>query len=1208
MTDKFEWLTPREHALRRPDTYAGGVNPVETEGLAFLPDESTGKLACKVENAVISPALFKIIDEPIQNAMDNRTRHGSQKYIRMTFKDTGEFSVANDGGTIPIVLWKDTGRYTPEILFSELMSGENFDDEKKRIDVGGRNGMGVKITALLSSDFVVECVNVSHDTCLFERTEDVSVSALKQRASNKDKASEQDKAAFAHAVQSRDGVSILGVDSRGRLDEKTRFLVGSVVYANVGKLRYTQRFEANLSKIHPPVITRASSKDRVSSTTVRFTVDLPRLGMSAPLAPPVMHLLRSRAYDVAACGDKLAVYLDDAPKPIGIKSVKEYIDAFGGVWIGRDFVTGGTTDAPISLEVCVSGGTGAASPIQLGFVNGIRCSQGTHMELVLGKLRDALNEAVAKHTKSKTLSKLTTAHVREHLNVVVAARIVNPSFTTQTKEKLQSKMDALPAYECCSSRLHKALEACGAVRQLATLLTDKEDRAVARALKTDKHRVSAIPKYERALKVGNKKQPCHLYITEGDSAKGLAVAGFSVIGRDYNGVFPLRGKLVNVNGMTVKKALEHKEIKHLTSILGLDPSVAYTHELAMALPYRHLVVFTDQDNDGSHIMGLLLNWLICFYPTLLAAHPTFVKRFATPIIRARIGTETRSFFTQAEYRAWAADRQPAWVKYFKGLGTSTNEDAKLYFRNLDAHMITVRFDGDRCRDHVDMWFHKQRTAERKVALSGIDHDAHVDYGGDATTMEDFCTKELVGFGAAANERSLCHVVDGLKPSQRKALYATLKRKGGEVKVAQLAAGTAELTAYHHGEQAMVQTIVHMAQPWMGANNVALLAPNGMFGSRHMPREEHSAPRYIFTEKQPIARFIFPVADDAVLDMAEDDGKQIEPKLYAPVVPMLLVNGSKGIGSGWRNECPAYAMRDLIQNTRRLVGDQHATLAPMQPTFLGFKGTVRAEGNDFVFTGTYDIDADGRHVHIRELPPRVWTGPYVEALREKLVGEDAKKYVLDIDDVSTTDDVHVILRVRAGVDLAARDLVDDLELSRKITLSDLNFWDTDDKLHTYSGPEDIMRAHAAYRREMYAKRRAHTLKTLAHEVALARSRARYVLEVNAGQIQPNRMTEGEVCDLLRTKGFYEHENFEYIRRMGVFTLTLDRAAHLEATADGLAKELEAARRTTIEDMWHADLDALAKAYDAYERDVLAKRARCDDEDAGPKKKKKKAPTK
>ena len=239
------------------------------------------------------------------------------------------------------------------------------------------------------------------------------------------------------------------------------------------------------------------------------------------------------------------------------------------------------------------------------------------------------------------------------------------------------------------------------VRQLATLLADKEDRAVAR--RTDSTASARSP--SRALKVGN-KQPClhHRRLN-----RGLAVAGFSVIGRDYNGVFPLRGKLVNVNGMTVKKALEHKEIKHLTSILGLDPSVAYTHELAMALPYRHLVVFTDQDNDGSHIMGLLLNWLICFYPTLLAAHPTFVKRFATPIIRARIGTETRSFFTQAEYRAWAADRQPAWVKYFKGLGTSTNEDAKLYFRNLDAHMITVRFDGDRCRDHVDMWFHKQRT-------------------------------------------------------------------------------------------------------------------------------------------------------------------------------------------------------------------------------------------------------------------------------------------------------------------------------------------------------------------------------------------------------------------------------------------------------------------------------------------------------------------
>lgn len=1181
---QYEWLTPREHALRRPDTYAGGTTPVEMAGLSFS-FNSYGRLTCEATRAVVSPALFKVVDEPIQNAMDNRSRDPSQKHVRVTFSDTGHFSVSNDGRTIPICLWEQTDRFLPEILFSELMSGENFDDRKERLDVGGRNGLGIKITALLSTRFEVECVNLD-ESVLFERACDVSARALKQRAT---KAGAQDPAPFAGAP-CRDGVRILGADASGRLDGSARFLLGGVAYGNLGKLRYVQRFEHNLSTVHPPVITRATSKDRVSSTTVRFAVDLARLGMAAPLSPTVMSMLRSRAYDVAACNDKLAVFVDEARVPL--RGVKDYIDTFPAQqWIGRDVARDDASAA--SLEVCVSLAS-AAGPVSIGFVNGIRCSQGTHMDLVHGRLRDALNEAVAKQLKGNGAAlKLTAAHVREHLNVVVAARVANPSFTTQTKERLESRGDALPPY-VCSAAMCKALDRAGLVGQLAKLAMDREDKAVARALKTDKHRANAIPKYERALKVGgSKKQPCYLYVTEGDSAKGLAVAGFSVVGREYNGVFPLRGKLVNVNGMTVKKALEHKEIKHLTSILGLDPTIAYTAETVASLPYRHLVIFTDQDNDGSHIMGLLLNWLLQFYPTLLLAHPTFVKRFATPIIRARVGGESRSFFTQAEYRAWIGDRKPSSVKYFKGLGTSTSEDAKRYFRDLDKHIITVRFDGAACRDRVDMWFHKQRAAERKTALAAVDADAYVDYEAAETTMQEFCEKDLVGFGVAANERSLCSAVDGLKPSQRKALFAALSRKSGEVKVAQLAAGAAELTAYHHGEQSMVQTIVHMAQPWIGANNVALLAPNGMFGSRHLPREEHSAPRYIFTEKQPIARFLFPAADDPVLEMAQDDGKTIEPRLYAPVVAMLLVNGSKGIGSGWRNECPAFAMADIIANTRRLVDDSSAALAPMVPAFLGFKGTVRAAGADeYVFTGLHDVDAGGRTIHIRELPPRVWTGPYVEALREKLVGDGPDKYVLDIDDVSTIDDVHLILRVRAGVDAAAHDLVADLDLSRKISLSDLNFWDEHGRLRAFDGIDDVMRTHARHRRAMYAKRRAHEIRTLEHEAALARNRARYVREVHAGQIPTKGCTEAELCTLLRERDFYDHENFDYVRRMGVFALTTDRAAQLEAAAVALAADLDRAKKSTPEDLWKKDLDALADAYATYEGGELRKRARAE----------------
>lgn len=1171
---EFEWLSPREHALKRPDTYAGGTNPVDTEGYSFHVDDD--KLTAKHERAMIAPAMLKILDEPIQNAMDRPDR----KLIKITCDESGSFSVSNDGRTIPIKLWEKTDRYTAEILFTELMSGENFNDAKQqRLDVGGRNGLGIKITALMSDVFEVECVCVE-DSLLFETSSQLCAVDLKKRASVK--TDEQDVRAFDDAPRFR-GVPTLGADADGRLGADTRFLLKGVVYLNKGKLRYAQRFEHNLATIHPPDITKTTSKDRVSSTTIRFKVDLPRLGMECPLDASTMGILRSRAYDVAACTDsKVAVFLDDAKLPF--KGVKDYATAMGGEWIGRDTNQEGSG---ASIDVCLLART-SPNGYTVGFVNGIRCASGPHMDGVFGKLRDVISEMVSK--KLKRTVKISVAQIRERLNIVVSARIINPSFTTQTKERLNTKADLVPAY-APSKATCTAFERIGLLKELCDAANDKEDRAVSKSVKADKHRASSIPKYERALKLGNKKTPCQLYITEGDSAKGLAVAGFSVIGRDYNGVFPLRGKLVNVNGMSVKSSLEHKEIHHLTQIMGLDPTVTYTAELAKALPYKNLIIFTDQDNDGSHIMGLVLNWLAYFYPTLLRAHPTFVQRFATPIVRARIGSETRSFFSQTEYKQWATGRKPTWVKYFKGLGTSTNEDAKFYFRNIDDHLITVKFDSDACKDAIDMWFHKQRAAERKVALAGV-NGGYINYVEQETTMRVFCETELVNFGMAANERAIASVVDGLKPSQRKALFSTLSRKSGEVKVAQLAAGTAELTAYHHGEQSMIQTIVAMAQPWMGANNVALLSPNGMFGSRHMPREEHSAARYIFTEAAQIARHIFPDADNAVLVMAEDDGKTIEPKLYAPIVPLLLVNGTEGIGSGWRSKCPPYGMHEIIVNTRLLANDPHATLHPMTPSFLGFKGTVVANGTDFVFTGTYAVD-DDRHVRITELPPKVWTGPYVEQLRDSMVGDGANKYVISIDDMSTTDDVNILLKLRAGVDLTDRDLVKDFDLSRKLSLSDLNFWDMHDKLTTYAGPHDIMRAHAAFRRNVYEKRRDQLIEQLSHDVKVARSKARFVREQNSNAIEPKTHTESELCALLTTNGYYDYKNFEYLRGMSAFSCTIDHADRIDKQADKFQKELDAVKATTVVTLWMEDLDKLEEAYKAYEKETFRKRSHADD---------------
>ena len=120
MNRSYEWLTVKQHALKRPDTYAGGTTPQETVSFAFDVDDA-GALTRRDVNVVASPSLFKVIDEAIQNAMDNKHRDPTQKAIWMRFADTGVFEVSNDGRSIPLTLWGDTGRYTVEMSSTDQL-------------------------------------------------------------------------------------------------------------------------------------------------------------------------------------------------------------------------------------------------------------------------------------------------------------------------------------------------------------------------------------------------------------------------------------------------------------------------------------------------------------------------------------------------------------------------------------------------------------------------------------------------------------------------------------------------------------------------------------------------------------------------------------------------------------------------------------------------------------------------------------------------------------------------------------------------------------------------------------------------------------------------------------------------------------------------------------------------------------------------------
>ena len=278
----------------------------------------------------------------------------------------------------------------------------------------------------------------------------------------------------------------------------------------------------------------------------------------------------------------------------------------------------------------------------------------------------------------------------------------------------------------------------------------------------------------------------------------------------------------------------------------------------------------DQDHDGSHIKGLIINFIHYYWPSLLDI-PGFLQQFITPIVKATKGKNVKTFFTLPEYENWkesTGNDGKGWrIKYYKGLGTSTSAEAKDYFSNLDLHQLDFcELSSDECRivplsyeadpraeldasmeiiadqiksgaDMIELAFSKKKVEERKGWLTNMEKDTFFDYSAaqsDGVKHTNFINKELILFFQADNIRSLPNVFDGFKPSQRKVLFGCfLKNLKNEMKVAQLCGYIGEKSAYHHGEASLQGTIVNMAQDFVGSNNINPLTPSGQFGTRRM---------------------------------------------------------------------------------------------------------------------------------------------------------------------------------------------------------------------------------------------------------------------------------------------------------------------------------------------------------------------------------------
>ena len=689
--------------------------------------------------------------------------------------------------------------------------------------------------------------------------------------------------------------------------------------------------------------------------------------------------------------------------------------------------------------------------------------------------------------------------------------------------------------------------------------------------------IRGIPKLVDANFAGTPKSTlCTLILCEGDSAKAGIVSGLSNEDRNIFGVYPMKGKIFNVRGENTKKINDNKEIIEIKKILGLEIGKVYKN--VNSLRYGKVLFMTDQDLDGSHIKGLCLNLFSYLWPSLLEIEG-FIGYMNTPILKATKLSKCINFYHNGEYEKWKEnnnDGKGYKIKYYKGLGTSTSKEFKEYFKDKKIVYFADAEENNAHGEVLDKIFNKQRSNERKEWLKTYDREKFVDTSHKQVTFQEFIDNEMIHFSKYDCDRSIPNMVDGLKVSQRKILFSAFKKKlHAEIKVAQFSGYVSEHSGYHHGEQSLNGAIVNMAQNFVGSNNINLLEPNGQFGTRLQGGKDHASERYIFTRLSNLTRYIFPREDDAILSYLDDDGQSVEPVYYVPIIPMILVNGALGIGTGFSTKIPCYDPREIIDIVRSKINNKMFQLEqdPL-PHYRGFKGYVeRIDTHKYQTNGVYEVTPDGKRIIISELPIGTWNEDYLVFL-EKLVAE--KNSVLkDYNDKSTDKDVLIELILAKPVkDLRIPTI---FKLQTTISTTNMNLFNHSEILVPYKSVDSIINDFMEARYEAYQKRKNYIIKNLEYEIMILSNKFKYILEILNDTIDLRKKKSVEITDMLTSKNYDSIDgNYNYLIKMPMDSVNYENVEKLKNEVDDKKQTLEVIKNTTIEEMWLSELDRLEKA--------------------------------
>jgi DNA topoisomerase-2 len=1207
---KGQRLNPFQAVRKRPDWAIGSPITIKDDRWVWS-DENKMMI---MKNITFNNGLFNIIREIGSNAIDNKWRSEKEQkdnpdvptMKKIEFKvdiETGEISVCNDGYQLPVEQQEfeytdhrtnettTEVMYPAEIYFGDMFAGTNYDDMDeeefvKEVSSGkegrktsGRNGMGAKAANIFSTEFTIDHTDT------------------------------------------------------------------------VNKKRFLQKYSECGQKREKPSIT--SYRNKTGYTRITFTPDYKYFKFPDKSNPRMTKnfyaFLKGYAYEMAMVTGLPITFNDEK---IVVKSLEKYARLFYPSLAENKMILIAT---PLGDEaVLVEGNEPETESLDnvthTSFINGIHTSRGgKYVDL----FRDAIFSGLVRsfNSRKKKVSgkqlKTTAKKLYPYFHLFVRCEAIEPPFDSQTKDHcILERFDFFtPKSQKQKAEWAKTLEGAVAkilrwnfISSLEEKLLAEIDRANSKKEKSDKKRMTIGKQLTEANLRQKKPLECIICFTEGDSAKTLVTRGSN--NPDYIGSLALRGKILNVSKHSRQVVNGNRVLQQVKQVIGLKSGLDYTREEFFGtLRYGKTWLMMDRDDDGLHIQGLLLNFFYREFPSLLQRG--FVSGFNTAVVQLwhkapkqkQLGT--KRFYTNSEYQEWCKTdeykemaKHIKEVKYYKGLGTIEPKDAPIYFE--DPKIVDFKYWGKREKTMDMAWSDKDKDKkdrkewikERLEQESEGKTFGDVKYEGDIS-LKEFVNDQLILYNKVSIRRAIPCVYDGLKDCQRKALYSALKRKRAkQIKFVIAAGDVISDTAYHHGDDALRESIIKMGQGFVGSNNIPYFENAGEYGSRLLGTSDdktHASPRYLFFKMEEIVKTIFPEDDFPLYKQVEDNNELLEYEYFVPVIPMLLVNGSIGIACGFSTDIPGYNPEDLVQWIRVWLQDReedtHETenLPPLIPWYNGFKGEIylktekgqdkwvsegileKGTGKKVEHKGKLVMKSDAGWWHIKDLPIGTWTEDFkkhldylefgsVEGKKGKSESKKSKTEVKCLSDVrvyNSANIVHFMIKPTKDFipDMDTKGNMDCLRSTRGLT--NMVAIDEHNVPYNYTSPEEILEKYTEKRIDLYWRRKRHFLEVYKHNLLVATNKYTFVKAVVERELdmhQPPETLEADMKNLgLKKIGDEGKENYDYLLNMAMRSMTPKRLEELKKEKEKWKRIRDELKEKSEEDLWREDLDKFEIAY-------------------------------